>query len=75
MRKLFKERKLFKGGNYMRKYGTYNYSSINILEIMLSYLALSIKTFFTQPLQHKFVDRHVFIMYIQFSHILIHACI
>jgi hypothetical protein len=22
MRKLFKERKLFKGGNYMRKYGT-----------------------------------------------------
>ena len=23
MRKLFKERKLFKGGNYMRKYGTY----------------------------------------------------
>ena len=24
MRKLFKERKLFKGGNYMRKYGTWN---------------------------------------------------
>ena len=24
MRKLFKERKLFKGGNYMRKYGMYN---------------------------------------------------
>ena len=24
MRKLFKERKLFKGGNYMRKYGTSN---------------------------------------------------
>ena len=23
MRKLFKERKLFNGGNYMRKYGTY----------------------------------------------------
>ena len=23
MRKLFQERKLFKGGNYMRKYGTY----------------------------------------------------
>jgi hypothetical protein len=23
MRKLFKERKLFKGGNYVRKYGTY----------------------------------------------------
>ena len=23
MRKLFKERKLFKGGNYMRKYGMY----------------------------------------------------
>ena len=23
MRKLFKERKLFKGGNYMRKYGRY----------------------------------------------------
>ena len=23
MRKLFKERKLFKGGNYMRKYGWY----------------------------------------------------
>ena len=23
MRKLFKERKLFKGGNYMRKYGIY----------------------------------------------------
>ena len=23
MRKLFKERKLFKGGNYMRKYGSY----------------------------------------------------
>jgi hypothetical protein len=23
MRKLFKERKLFKGGNYMRKYGNY----------------------------------------------------
>ena len=23
MRKLFKERKLFKGGNYMRKYGKY----------------------------------------------------
>ena len=29
MRKLFKERKLFKGGNYMRKYG-------NIFEIPLS---------------------------------------
>ena len=29
-----------------------------------SYLALSIKTFSTQPLQHKFVDRHVFIMYL-----------
>ena len=26
MRKLFKERKLFKGGNYMRKYGTYLHS-------------------------------------------------
>ena len=26
MRKLFKERKLFKGGNYMRKYGNYNLS-------------------------------------------------
>ena len=25
MRKLFKERKLFKGGNYMRKYGTWNF--------------------------------------------------
>ena len=24
MRKLFKERKLFKGGNYMRKYGTWS---------------------------------------------------
>jgi hypothetical protein len=24
MRKLFKERKLFKGGNYMRKYGKRN---------------------------------------------------
>ena len=24
MRKLFNERKLFKGGNYMRKYGTLN---------------------------------------------------
>ena len=24
MRKLFKERKLFKGGNYMRKYGNTN---------------------------------------------------
>ena len=24
MRKLFKERKLFKGGNYMRKYGILN---------------------------------------------------
>ena len=24
MRKLFKERKLFKGGNHMRKYGTLN---------------------------------------------------
>ena len=26
MRKLFKERKLFKGGNYMRKYGTLIYA-------------------------------------------------
>ena len=25
MRKLFKERKLFKGGNYMRKYGSYKF--------------------------------------------------
>ena len=25
MRKLFKERKLFKGGNYMRKYGNHNF--------------------------------------------------
>ena len=25
MRKLFKERKLFKGGNYMRKYGILNF--------------------------------------------------
>ena len=24
MKKLFKERKLFKGGNYMRKYGIWN---------------------------------------------------
>ena len=27
MRKLFKERKLFKGGNYMRKYGSLNWIS------------------------------------------------
>jgi hypothetical protein len=27
MRKLFKERKLFKGGNYMRKYGIRNGTS------------------------------------------------
>ena len=27
MRKLFKEGKLFKGGNYMRKYDMYKYSS------------------------------------------------
>jgi hypothetical protein len=27
MRKLFKERKLFKGGNYMRKYGIRKISS------------------------------------------------
>ena len=25
MRKLFRERKLFKGGNYMRKYGNYDF--------------------------------------------------
>ena len=25
MRKLFKERKLFKGGNYMRKYGRWEF--------------------------------------------------
>ncbi len=32
MRKLFKERKLFKGGNYMRKYGMYTvgFKSIEI---------------------------------------------
>ena len=29
MRKLFKERKLFKGGNYMRKYGTFNWKITN----------------------------------------------
>ena len=28
MRKLFKERKLFKGGNYMRKYGIWNMKKI-----------------------------------------------
>ena len=31
MRKLFKERKLFKGGNYMRKYGKPIYE-INVLK-------------------------------------------
>ena len=28
MRKLFKERKLIKGGNYMRKYGKYLYTTV-----------------------------------------------
>ena len=37
MRKLFKERKLFKGGNYMRKYGTYFFSKDSYL--------LNLKTF------------------------------
>ena len=37
MRKLFKERKLFKGGNYMRKYGTYFLSKDSYL--------LNLKTF------------------------------
>ena len=32
MRKLFKERKLFKGGNYMRKYGIWYYLSSPIIE-------------------------------------------
>ena len=32
MRKLFKERKLFKGGNYMRKYGYLNFKVENILK-------------------------------------------
>ena len=32
MRKLFKERKLFKGGNYMRKYGRY------LFQVFLSYI-------------------------------------
>ena len=31
MRKLFKERKLFKGGNYMRKYGTYYLRKYSIM--------------------------------------------
>ena len=31
MRKLFKERKLFKGGNYMRKYGIPFFASSDIL--------------------------------------------
>ena len=30
MRKLFKERKLFKGGNYMRKYGIFATNSASI---------------------------------------------
>ena len=29
MKKLFKERKLFKGGNYMRKYGIYIYKGFS----------------------------------------------
>ena len=33
MRKLFKERKLFKGGNYMRKYGTYLVDYLTLLNI------------------------------------------
>ena len=31
MRKLFKERKLFKGGNYMRKYGSQIARKLSIL--------------------------------------------
>ena len=31
MRKLFKERKLFKGGNYMRKYGSLLATPINTI--------------------------------------------
>ena len=32
MRKLFKERKLFKGGNYMRKYGNSNFVKFGLFE-------------------------------------------
>jgi hypothetical protein len=41
MRKLFKERKLFKGGNYMRKYGiskeTCEIQDIVISELVVGY--------------------------------------
>ena len=36
MRKLFKERKLIKGGNYMRKYGKYHlYNPTNLIYYVL----------------------------------------
>ena len=55
MRKLFKERKLFKGGNYMRKYGILLYSEAALfsqtheLNLNLIWLARFIFFGYTHP--------------------------
>ena len=43
MRKLFKERKLIKGGNYMRKYGMYFEIACALLELLLFNWSVNLK--------------------------------
>ena len=50
MRKLFKERKLFMGGNYMRKYGTFNVDKMNANWVW-SLMIYSEKQFFANDTQ------------------------
>ena len=44
MRKLFKERKLFKGGNYMRKYGMY----LDLILMVILVATCSVTMFLTR---------------------------
>ena len=65
MRKLFKERKLFKGGNYMRKYGTLNISAVyyknsHLAQTLTGSLIVRVNSlvcnsFFSSPFQNIYV--------------------
>ena len=55
MRKLFKERKLFKRGNYMKKYGTY-LVSLFLIQIPPLHNALFARDFISNSFVYKVVD-------------------
>ena len=53
MRKLFKERKLFKGGNYMRKYGSLNFLNKQAEKWTSFYFYFFHWRPFSQPIERK----------------------